>query len=136
MHIKRSSQKGTTLIELIGSILIFLIGIQALLQVYSQSMRMGKRADYAYTAHNLAKNHMERLKTLDFSLLPSSAETSTAVNGDGDPDPEGSFIRTTLISPNYGGSVLLTQATVQVSYVVQGQQSASPMQISTVILNQ
>lgn len=130
------NNKGATILEVMGAVLIFMIGMEALLAVYVQSMQVGKKADYTYTAYNLAKNHMERLKTLNYALLASVAETSTAINNDGDPDPNGPFIRTTTIASNYGGNALLTQITVEVSYIFLGAQSASPMQLSTIILNQ
>lgn len=130
------NNKGATLVEVMTAIVIFMVGIEALSAVYTQSMQMGKRADYVYTAYNLAKNHVERLKTLNYALLPSAAEISTIVNNDGDPDSNGSFIRTTTVTANYGGNALLTQVTVRVNYVLRGTQSASPMELTTIILNQ
>src|SRR3989338_158027 len=128
--------KGVTLVEVMMAVFIFIFGIQGLLGVYLQSMQVGKKADYTYTAYNLAKNHVERLKTLNYALLPSVAETSTIINSDGDPDPNGSFIRSTTVTANFGGNALLTQVTVQVNYIFKGTQSSSPTQFSTIILNQ
>ncbi len=133
---KIKDSNGVTLVEVMMAIFIFVFGIQGLLGVYLQSMQVGKKADYTYTAYNLAKNHIERLKTLNYALLPSSAETSTVINNDGDPDPSGSFIRTTTVTANYGGNALLTQVTVQVNYIFKGVQSSSPTQFATIILNQ
>src|SRR3989338_6032188 len=133
---KLKNSKGVTLVEVMMAIFIFVFGIQGLLGVYLQSMQVGKKADYTYTAYNMAKNHIERLKTLNYALLPSAAETSTIINNDGDPDPNGSFIRTTTVTPNFGGNALLTQVTVQVNYVFRGTQGASPTQFATIILNQ
>ena len=130
------NNRGATLVEVMMAILIFMVGIEALLAVYTKSMQVAKRADQAYTAYNLAKNHLERLRALNYALLPSAVETSTAINNDGDPDPSGSFLRTTVVTSSYGGNALLTQVTVQVNYVFRGTQSASPMALTTIILNQ
>ena len=130
------SKKGASLIEVLGSVLIFSIAMQALLAIYTQSSTMGKRSEYVYTAYNLAKNHVERLKTLDFADLSSAAESSTLLNQDGEPDPSGTYSRTTVVSPNYSGNVLLAQVTVTVHYMLKGIQSGTPMQITTVIMDQ
>lgn len=131
-----NSGKGATLVEVLWAILMFTLGIEALLAVYVQSAQIGKKADSVYIAYNLAKNHIERLKELNYALLPSAAETSTVVNSDGDPDPGGLFIRTTTVTPNYNGSALLTQVTIQVNYALKGVTSANPTEITTVIVNQ
>ncbi len=127
---------GFTLVEVLVSIMVFTTAMVSLLQVYLASSTASKRAEYAYTAHNLAKSHLERLKTLDFSLLPTAAETSTRINKDGDPDENGDFIRSTAISTAYLGYSNLTQATVSVYYLLKGKQCPLPMQLTTVILHQ
>ena len=58
---KLMNSKGITLVETLGSILIFMIGIAALLDVFFSSVGMAQRAEHAYTAYNLAKNHLEEL---------------------------------------------------------------------------
>lgn len=133
---KEDKGKGTTLIEVIGAIFVFSISLQALIAVYIQSIQVGKRLDCAYTAYNLAKNRIEVLRSLNYTLLPSSAEDATIVNSDGNPDQNGAFIRSTTITSNYGGSALLTQAKVSVSYMLKGVKSSNPMEITTVLLNQ
>ncbi len=133
---KRSLNSGTTLIEVIGAIFVFSIAVQALIAVYLQSIQVGKRLDCAYTAYNLAKNRVEVLRSLNYTLLPSSVEDAVVVNSDGTPDPNGRFIRSTTITANYGGSALLTQAKVSVSYMLKGLKSSNPMEITTVLLNQ
>ena len=117
------------------SVVIFLIGAQAVLAVCVNSMTMSRRAEYAYTAYNLAKNHMERLRLYSFSALSSGAETGTVLDANGNPDTSGSFTRTTAISTNYQGNANLTQATVTVSYTLRGVQNASQCQLSYVFFN-
>ncbi len=130
------TQGGMTLVEILGALLVFMIGIASLFAIYTQSMRMGKRGEAVHTAYNLAKNHMERLRTLNYALLPSAAETSVNINSDGDGDPNGAFIRTTTVTTNYNDSSLLTQVRVQVWYILNGAQSVKPVEITSVLLNQ
>ena len=131
------NNRGATFMEVMVAILVFGVGLEGLLNVYTQSMVMTKRADSAYTAYNLAKNHIERLKAMSFALLPSAAEPDQIpINADGDPDPDGLFLRTTTVNTGYAGNVLLTQVTVKVDYLFRGVQSGSPTQLTTVILSQ
>ena len=129
------NHKGATLLEISICMSLFLIGMQSLLTVTTQCMVYSKRAEYVYTAYNLAKNHMERLKAVNFSSLATAAETSTTINTDGDPDENGRFIRSTTVTSNYTGDANLVQITVSVYYVMKNVQSSKPMQISCVIYN-
>lgn len=130
----RKNQKGVTLIELMMAVGLFLIGMQALLSINAQGIVEAKRAEYVYTAYNLAKNHLERLKAGAFTDLATANETSTQINADGDPDASGQFYRTTAAAI-YNGNANLMQVTVSVYYTLKGVQSARPMQISDVIYN-
>ncbi len=133
--LKLRNPKGATLIETLGSVLIFMIGIEALLAVYFQSVNMGKRSEYAYTAYNLARNHIERLKVGTFSDIASAVESNELINSDGDPDPSGQYLRTTTVATNYSGNANLTQVTVSISWLNRGVQSPGSMQVSSVIYN-
>ena len=124
------NNKGVTLVENMVSILVFLIGIEALMASCFQGVAMAKRADYSYVAYNLAKNHLERMKLYSFANLSSSNETATPLNSDGDVDTSGSFSRTTVITPAYLGNASLTQATVTVRYIINGVQNSSQCALS------
>ncbi|HTL70519.1 MAG TPA: prepilin-type N-terminal cleavage/methylation domain-containing protein [Candidatus Eisenbacteria bacterium] len=127
--------RGSTLIEVMISVAIFLLGMQSLLSVSIASIMQAKRAEYVYKASGLAKNHMERLRAYSFAALSSAAETSTVINSDGDPDTTGSFIRTTTVTTNYNSNSNLTQVTVQVWFLMKGVQSPQPMTLSCVMYN-
>lgn len=127
------NSRGFTLVELIGSISVFVIGLAALLGICLQSLTMTKRSEEAYTAYNIAKNRIENLRALDFGELSSAEETATAVDKKGDADAGGAYTRTTEITTSYSGDSSLTQATVTVDYSVKGSQSLSPMEMTTVI---
>jgi type IV pilus modification protein PilV len=131
-----SNARGATLIEVMIAVLIFLVGMEALLAVSTQSMSANKRAEYVYTASTLAKNHLERLKSSSFSSLATAAETDTVINADGDVDAAGAFRRTTTVTTNYNANSNLTQVTVAVRYTMQGAQAAQPMSVSHVFYNE
>lgn len=114
---------------------VFAIAITSLLTVYTQSLTVSKRSDYAYIAYNLAKNHIERLRAGAFSSLSLAVETDTRINRDGEPDSGGEYLRTTAVTTNYGGNSNLTQVDVQVSYEFKKVKSPQPMSLSTVIYN-
>ena len=133
MHKNTCGETGATLVEVIGTVLVFMIGISALLGVFYASVGMAKRAEYAYTAYNIAKNHVEDLKAFSFTDLAVANETASVVDQNGVADSDGEYIRTTTITSNYSGDAALTQVDVQVWYILSGVQSASPMQLTTVI---
>lgn len=125
-------KRGVTLVEFMIATLIFGITLASILGLYTQSARLGKQSEFAYHAYNIAKNRMERLRNVSYTLLADSAETDTRVDTDGNPDLNGQFVRSTIIS-NYTGNLKLTQVTVQVYYLMQNIKSAQPMELSTVI---
>ena len=130
---KITNSKGATLIEVMGTIMVFMIGISALLGVFYASGAMAKRAQYAYTAYNIAKNHVEDLRAFSFSDLAVANETASVVDQNGVDDPTGQYIRTTTITTSYNSDASLTKIDVQVWYVLRGVQSQTPMQLTTVI---
>lgn len=133
MHKILSNTGGSTLIEVMGAVLVFMIGISALLGVFYASAAMAKRAEYAYTAYNIAKNHVEDLKAFSFTDLAIANETASVVDENGVSDSNGEYIRTTAITTSYNSDASLTKIDVQVWYVLRGVQSQTPMQLTTVI---
>ena len=133
MNIKLVNCSGTSLIELMGTILVFMIGISAVLGVFYASGTMAKRAQYAYNAYNIAKNHIEDLKAFSFSDLAVANETASAVDQNGVDDTTGQYIRTTTITTSYNSNSNLTEVDVKVWYVLRGVQSQNPMQLTTVV---
>ena len=133
MYRLKANQKGATLVEVLGSVLVFMIGIAALLGVFYASVAVANRAQYAYTAYNIAKNHLEGLRSFSFSDLTVANETASVVDENGVADPDGQYIRTTTVTANYNGDSALTQIDVQVWYILRGVQSSSPIQVTSVI---
>ena len=125
--------RGATLIELMGSVLIFMIGVTALIGIYLQSITAVRRTSLFYTSYHIAKNHLEELKAINFNDLPSAVETSTVINDDGVPDLNGQFVRSTTVSANYTGDATLTELTVSVNYKLRGLLSSTPVKMTTVI---
>lgn len=132
---RKIGQKGTTLMEVMIAVFLFVIGIQSLLVVATQGMTMSRRVEYDYTAYNLAKNHIERLRLYSFAALANAADTGTQLNANDDPDQAGPFTRTTAIATSFGGNANLTQATVTVAYTLRGLQNSSQCQLSYVFFN-
>ena len=128
------SEKGLSLVENMMAVGLFLIGISAIMSVQVQGMGAGKRAAYAYTAYNIAKNHIENLKAFSFSDVTSANEASTYVDDNGTPDPDGKFRRSTVVTTSYSGDANLTQVAVSVSYVIK-QTTSNPMQLTAVLYN-
>ena len=128
-------KSGFTILEVMVAVSVFAIAISSLLAVYTQAATVSKRSDYAYTAYNLAKNHIERLRATAFSTLSLAAETDTRINRDGEPDETGEYLRSTSITTNFGGNTNLTQVDVGVSYEFKKVKSPQPMSLSTVIYN-
>lgn len=128
-----NGSRGATLLEVMISVMIFSILIIALFDVFTQSQQMSKREELAYTAYNLAKNHVETLKSISFDDLAIADESLTAIDDTGEPDPAGLYRRTTETSPSYSGDPALTEITVDVYYMVRGVLSANPMEMTTVV---
>ena len=124
---------GVTLVETMAAILVFGLVAVGMLDVCAQSMVMGKRAELSYTANNLAKNHLETLKSIPFSSLTSAAETDTRVDSLGVPDEDGVFKRNTTVTTSYSSDANLVRLTVTVDYQVKKVFSGNPVSISTVV---
>ena len=130
-----NKKAGFTLVEFLMAVLLFSISIASLLGVYTQAITVSKRADYAYVAYTLAKNHIERLRVSDFSTLSDANETDTPLNRDGDPDLNGEYLRSTTVTPNYVGDPNLTRVDVSVFYELKKVKSPQSMDMTTVIFN-
>ena len=131
----RKSQDGFTIVEVMSAVLLFMIGITAIMSVCIDSKNAAQRAEYAYYAYNIAKNRIETLRSMAFSDLASGGESETLVDASGVSSLNGAYSRTTVVTNPYGGDANLTQLTVTVYYTFRGQQSAQPMQMTTVVFS-
>lgn len=68
------------------------------------SMWMQDHMDARLTATDLAKNRLERLRSLDYSELSEMREFYVRVNAEGTPDAKGGYYRTTIIGPDDSSS--------------------------------
>ncbi len=125
--------KGVTLVETMAAIVIFSIVLTGILNLVVGSMNTGKRAEFAYTSYNLAKNHLETLRSMPYSTLVNAAESEVYVDENGVSDQDGFYIRSTAVTPNYGGDANLIKMTVSVDYIFRGVQSQSPTDLSAVV---
>ena len=132
MQILRS-KAGITLVETMASVLLFALVLGAILNVAIQNMTMGKRSEYAYSAYNLAKNHLETLKAMPFSTLANAAETDMYLDATGAPNVDGPFIRNTSVTTSYTGDPDLVQVRVSVNYILRGSTRDNPTELTTVI---
>jgi prepilin-type N-terminal cleavage/methylation domain-containing protein len=103
MHFRRNGGAGTgcrgfTLIEALIGIVILSISFSGICGLIVQASKMTSMSHSQYAAVNIAKNRLERARTLDFNDLWSLAEDDVLVDVNGSPDPNGHFRRTTLVT--------------------------------------
>ncbi len=125
--------RSSTIAEVIISVLIVSVTISGTLNLIVQNIASGDAMSYIYSATNLAKNRIERLKAIDFSLLSDAVEVDTFLDGDGIPHPEGEFRRTTDIIVPYGGNSNLAFIDVKVYYAIRGVENAVPARMTTIL---
>jgi len=95
---KLYKKDGLTLVESIVAVCIFGIAIAGICALVVSARELNDRARLHYTAINIAKNRLEKARTLNFSTLSLFQENGTIVDYNGNPDPNGAFRRTTVIS--------------------------------------
>jgi len=89
---------GMTLVETIVALAVFALCVGGICALVVHSKATGDLARDHYTAVNIAKNRIERAKEYDFDELYNFLETDVEVDRAGNPDPDGRFRRTTLVS--------------------------------------
>lgn len=95
---KIHKNRGLTLVESIVGICIFGIAIAGMCALVVSARELSDRARLHYTAINIAKNRLEKARTLNFSMLDLFQENGVVVDYNGNPDPNGAFKRSTVIS--------------------------------------
>jgi type IV pilus assembly protein PilV len=112
-------QRGTTMVEVLVSVLLFSLGIVALLRVLGTAVQDTGSLQYRATAATLADSYIGRM-WVDRGNLPSYAGTNVAV-----PElPNGK--RTVTVAGNV--------VTVQISWQAPGATTASNHQVSATIV--
>ena len=129
------SDRGLSLVELMIAVLIFAIGLTGVISVNIKSRYISAHSNSLYTAYNIAKNHIETIRSLSFTDVAFANETDVAINGDGVPDEDGVYRRTTLVSPAYSGNAALAKVSVSVVYIAQGKRLPVPVELTTVVFS-
>ena len=133
--LRRLNDRGITLIEIMGSVLIFMTCTGALMSTMIASKKLSLQSANAYDAYNLAKKRVELLKSVAFTAVANASESDIRIDADGEDDPDGDYSRTTVVTPNYDGRDDLTQVDVTVYYTLNGEFSPTPMEVTTVLVD-
>jgi type II secretion system protein I len=105
---------GFTFIEIVVAMAILALAMAGTFRMMSVSMQTRQVAQNHYVATVMANNRIERAKNLAFGELSLLAETEVAVDSLGTPDPDGRYLRSTLIQPNFDSQTNLTRITVTI----------------------
>lgn len=127
--------KGMSLTEVVVATALVTVAVGGIIAVTVQGTTLGQSTDYAYVALNLAKNRIERLreirKDIGYAALSEAAETDTVIDRNGNPDPNGDFVRTTVVDTTYAAN--LTKVTVRVRYKIKGTLIPTDIELVTLI---
>ncbi len=94
-----NSKDGFTLIEVVVAILVLAMCIGGLCQLFVNVHQLSEMSRSHYIAINIAKNRIERAKTLEYSDLALVTENDGIVNVSGAPDENGFFkVSTELVA--------------------------------------
>lgn len=91
-------QRGVTIVEVVIALAIFGIAVGAACGLVVGARTLSDSARDHYTAINLAKNRLERAGALGYDVLPLFEESNSVVDKNGNPDPNGNFRRSTIVS--------------------------------------
>ncbi|MFH1309843.1 MAG: type II secretion system protein [Candidatus Omnitrophota bacterium] len=109
-----NNKRGMTLVEVIVATALVSMAVVSIGALITQSSVFSNRIDTVYTASYLAQRRIELLKRLDFSQISSAVESDLRVGVDGNINANGGYVRTTEVSPNFGGDPHLTKVKVTV----------------------
>lgn len=124
---KQNRKTGLSLVEALFSIGIISFVLIAILMTFVYTVDLSKRIDYDYSATNIAKSRLERIRSIVDMGVGGSVylvESLADLNGtditdwDGNPEIDGDFKRITTIS-SYGDPSL-AKAEVTVIYKYKG----------------
>lgn len=101
-----------TLVEVVISGAITAGGLAAAVALVIFNLWAANFAEMRMLASEIAKNRLEQVRLLGFSDLPKLAENSVQVNGQGLPDTNGQYLRTTLLEGPDGNSCFWVTVTV------------------------
>jgi Tfp pilus assembly protein PilV len=111
---QRSSKSAFTLVEAVISAVILALAIAGSYSLITRSASMIRSSRNHYVAVTLAKDHIERARSIPFSQLHLMAESRLLVDDSGTPDSQGDFRRTTSVVTNYQPGVTLICVTNEI----------------------
>lgn len=126
----KSRTVGFTIVELIVASCAFLIMAVAFIACLLGSMRTHEMSRNYYKATCLARNLVQRARTLSWSSLSLLNESDSKVDDDGNVVPDGRFRRTTTVTNVAADCVELTTS---VSFPTANGISDAPLEIKTLI---
>ncbi len=89
---------GTSLLEVMVALFVFGAFVSGACRLGVMSRRVSDVSRSHYQAINIAKNRMERAKTLGFDFMDQCEENRVRVDCAGSPDPGGAFRRSTVVN--------------------------------------
>jgi Tfp pilus assembly protein PilV len=95
---RRRGDEGFTLVEAVISSVIFFVIAGGFIAAYISSMRTHQMSNDFYKATCIARNRIQRARSLEFDSLPLLAEQDASVDEFGNVDNAGRFVRTTTVS--------------------------------------
>jgi prepilin-type N-terminal cleavage/methylation domain-containing protein len=94
----RQGRAGLTLVEVMISIMVFSICIGGICWLVAMAKSVSDQARDHYVAANIAKNRVERGRTIEFNALEQFEADDVLVDAMGSPDLDGMYRMTTVVS--------------------------------------
>lgn len=110
---KRKSCAGIAMIEALVALVIFAMFITGGCKLLLAHRQMTDMARAHYAAANIAKNHLELIRSFDFSQRGGFAESNTLVNAVGLTDSSGRFRRNTVYN-SVSSNIIEIAVTVEI----------------------
>ena len=93
-----TTRAGFTIIESIMAVSVLSITMGAFIMLSLCSLRELALASDYFRATALARNRVERVRTMNFDTILGLTEAEHRVDGHGNPSPEGVYLRETVVS--------------------------------------
>ena len=93
-----TSRAGFTIIESIMAVSVLSITMGAFIMLSLCSLRELALASDYFRGTALARNRVERVRTMNFDTILGLTEAEHRVDGHGNPSPEGVYLRETVVS--------------------------------------
>ncbi len=112
--ILNAKNQGFTLVEAVISAVILAFAIAGSYALIIRSASMIRASRNHYVAVNLAKDRIERARSVPYSQLILLTESRLVVDDSGTPCSTGDFCRTTTVNTNYQSGVTLITVNTEV----------------------